>query len=437
MSIKERCRGAPSVNERVNTSDGLPTLSREHCAAPPQMSIPSRRVWRLALIGTLTKGATIKPRSIVQHRPRCTDITLCTYEALRTPRPPPPDNLDEIAITELKVVVKPAGDMGMGSYAAEDGDAGAWVCQYVGEPITLIETTYKYTEEDPAYLFQITPDLYLDAQDSTHHSRFFNHAQHGNLNFTVDVERQRIDFWLKRDVRAGEQLMFDYGMAYWLGSGITPLGDTRNFTRHAPRSGGPTGPKPITPTNREQLTAVLALAEEHARPSLLRALEYFGGVRLGERAQRIPFGLGEGAPTLDVDPTEVQFEVLHKAAAACIAQAEAMVEEPASDAVVDTVHREHEAALATRWLSNSSPFATSEHDAVGVVALWLWSFPDRYRVRQPLSTERWEELLGMLRQDEGGTGAVRVREQLVREHSDDVESLMSRARELMTAVPPD
>jgi hypothetical protein len=170
---------------------------------------------------------------------------------------------------------------------------------------------------------QITPDLYLDAEESTHHSRFFNHAQFANLNFTVDVQRQRVDFWLQRDVRAGDQLMFDYGMAYWLGLGITPVGDTRNFTRPTPhsRSRQPTGPKPITPTSPVLLAEVLALAEGQARPALLRALEYFGAMRLGEGVLRIRFGLGEGTPTRDVDPEKVELGVLHEAAAACIAQA--------------------------------------------------------------------------------------------------------------------
>ena len=287
-----------------------------------------RLAMRLALLSALAScsgGFTVSsPR--LPSRPRTLIHThgasmMCTYEALRPTRPPPPNKLD--TMSELKAVVKPAGDMGMGCFAAEDGAADTWVCQYVGEPITLLESTHKYADKDPQYLFQLTPDLYLDAVDSSHHSRFFNHAQFANLNFTVDVQRQRVDFWLQRDVRAGDQLTFDYGMAYWLGLGITPVGDTRNFTRPTPRSGSrqPTGPKPVTPTSPEQLAEVLALAEGQARPALLRALEYFGAMRLGERALRIRFGLGEGSPTRDVDPEEVELGVLHEAAAACIAQA--------------------------------------------------------------------------------------------------------------------
>lgn len=282
-----------------------------------------RLAMRLVLLSALaicSDGFTVSPW--LPRRPRTLIHThgasmMCTYEAIRPTRPPPP------TMDELKTVVKPAGDMGMGCFAAEDGAADTWVCQYVGEPITLLESTHKYADKDPQYLFQITPDLYLDAEESTHHSRFFNHAQFANLKFTVDVQRQRVDFWLQRDVRAGDQLMFDYGMAYWLGLGITPVGDTRNFTRPTPhsRSRQPTGPKPITPTSPVQLAEVLALAEGQARPALLRALEYFGAMRLGEGVLRIRFGLGEGTPTRDVDPEKVELGVLHEAAAACIAQA--------------------------------------------------------------------------------------------------------------------
>ena len=138
-------------------------------------------------------------RSSVSRGPSC-----CTYEALR----PPPEMNEELP-SELAVTVGPAGDMGQGAFAAESAPAGRWVCEYVGELVTLLETVQRYTDVDPQYLFQITPELYLDAMDSTHFSRFFNHAQHGNLNFTVDPSRRRIDFYLSRDVETGEELRFD------------------------------------------------------------------------------------------------------------------------------------------------------------------------------------------------------------------------------------
>ena len=36
-----------------------------------------------------------------------------------------------------------------------------------------------------------------------------------------------IDFYAARDIPAGQELTFDYGLAYWVDRGVTPVGDTR------------------------------------------------------------------------------------------------------------------------------------------------------------------------------------------------------------------
>jgi hypothetical protein len=119
---------------------------------------------------------------------------------------------------ELPMNILPAGDppgaKGMGAFAAGAAAAGTWVCQYLGTPVTLLDTAKRYVDSEPEYLFQITPDLYLDAMDSEHVSRYFNHAQHGNLNFTVNKALNRVDFYLAHDVVAGEELCFDCACAH-------------------------------------------------------------------------------------------------------------------------------------------------------------------------------------------------------------------------------
>ena len=81
--------------------------------------------------------------------------------------------------SELRVEIRSAGGKGDGAYAAEPAAAGRWIARYEGAPVTLLQTVQRYTDADPEYLFQITPDLYLDAMDSKHYSRFFNHHEHG------------------------------------------------------------------------------------------------------------------------------------------------------------------------------------------------------------------------------------------------------------------
>lgn len=116
---------------------------------------------------------------------------------------------------ELSVVVKPAGSKGKGAFAAESCAEGTFVCEYVGEPVTVLDTTQRYLGADPEYLFELKPDLSLDAQDSTHYSRFINHDEHGSLRVSVDATAQRVRFFAARLLEVGDELTFDYGPGYW------------------------------------------------------------------------------------------------------------------------------------------------------------------------------------------------------------------------------
>ena len=101
---------------------------------------------------------------------------------------------------------------GLGVFAAEAACSGRWVCAYEGELITTAESSARYANSEPAYLLQLNEELLIDGERSTHHSRRFNHHDDGNLECVVDVERRRADFFTRRDVVAGEELSFDYGI---------------------------------------------------------------------------------------------------------------------------------------------------------------------------------------------------------------------------------
>ena len=314
------------------------------------------------------------------------------------PREPPP-----AGTAEMRVDIRSAGERGDGAYAAEAVAAGTWVGQYIGEPVSLLQTVQRYTDSEPEYLFQITPELYLDAMDSTHFSRYFNHAEHGNLNFTVNKTTNRVDFYTARPIEAGEELTFDYGMAYWAGSGVVPFNDSRDYSKssvqekHAPK-----GPRPVTPTSLSELDELLAKADdEEMRGGMLRALEYFGATRLDTHAMRIPRGLGPEAPTEDIDLRTVPTATLEQAARACIEQAAELSAARAAEAAAAAVSHgmdDEEVALSRRFQGNCPPFATPEANAAALTVLLLWSFPDKHSVTAPLATERWEELLSRLRQ---------------------------------------
>ena len=230
---------------------------------------------------------------------------------------------------EALVEIKAAGPKGMGAFASRAIAKGAWVCRYHGVEITLLETQLRYVEEEPEYLFMLNETLYLDAQESGHFSRFFNHEEHGNLDFEVDDVTRRVDFYAARAIEPGEELTFDYSADYWTWSAAQPAPgtDSRDFSLPPPPEGlppPPPGPRPLTPTTLTELARTTSLDDEEARLAVLRALEYFGATRLGPSSLRVPFGVGADASWQEVDPGRAPLELLRRAAVACISAVEGL-----------------------------------------------------------------------------------------------------------------
>lgn len=183
------------------------------------------------------------------------------------------DNVQSGGKSSPRVEIAAAGSKGQGVFAAEHIARGRWVCEYEGElvrappehqqdqplfdPLGLLasgsgedgrgltdreEADIPILDSSSLYLLEVAPDLFLDAQHSSHFSRFFNHEQRGNLDYVVRSEERRVDFYAARDIAVGTELTFDYGAAYWFaaGSGETDGGssnarpadgtDSRTFT---------------------------------------------------------------------------------------------------------------------------------------------------------------------------------------------------------------
>jgi len=233
--------------------------------------------------------------------------------------------------TELAVRVASAGAKGMGAFAAEAAQPGRWIGSYQGPLISLDEQRDLYHETDPEYLFQITPDVYIDGNLSKHFTRFFNHDQRGNLNFTVSVDPPRVDFFAAAAIAPGSELCFDYGVGYWLGSAASPAhgSDSRNFSLAAAAPPLP-GPPPLTPRTALQLQVALQLPPPEARAALLRCLEFFGSVRVSAGEVDIPLRLpaeanaeretgAEKTPSrARVDPASCSLTTLEAAASSCV-----------------------------------------------------------------------------------------------------------------------
>lgn len=107
---------------------------------------------------------------------------------------------------EVDVIIAPAEGKGMGVFAVNSIASGTWVCSYHGVLTTDEELERRYQNGSPGlYVFNIDKDFSIDAQNSTHFSRYFNHAEHGNMDADGPESEQRVDFITNRDVAKGEE----------------------------------------------------------------------------------------------------------------------------------------------------------------------------------------------------------------------------------------
>ena len=219
-----------------------------------------------------------------------------------------------VAAAELPIVVREAGDgKGMGAFASAPIADGALVCCYEGELLTLDQTLDRYSSTDPSYLFSLGDgsDLYIDGASSSHPSRYINHHQNGTLAATVSTEERTVIFHAARDIAAGEELTFDYGEGFWVGSnGVPAQGtDDRTFEPLSPTDGRwrpPPGPPPLFAKSAADLDAVDRLDDRaEARLALVRTLEFFGAARLSSGDLAVPSTLSSAeAPRTVLSPTD-------------------------------------------------------------------------------------------------------------------------------------
>uniref|UniRef100_A0A3Q3FEB3 Euchromatic histone-lysine N-methyltransferase 1b n=1 Tax=Kryptolebias marmoratus TaxID=37003 RepID=A0A3Q3FEB3_KRYMA len=111
---------------------------------------------------------------------------------------------------------------GWGVRALQDIPQGTFVCEYVGEIITEAEAEMR---QNDAYLFSLDDkpeDLYcIDARFYGNVSRFLNHMCEPNLFacrvFTThqDLRFPHIAFFASENIKAGEELGFNYGDHFW------------------------------------------------------------------------------------------------------------------------------------------------------------------------------------------------------------------------------
>lgn len=257
------------------------------------------------------------------------------------------------------------------------------------------------------YIFRLDDDLCIDAENATHFSRYFNHAEHGTLVAEVDADAQRVDFYAARDVDVGEELTFDYGPSYWRWRDQPSAeSDSRNFSdpvyrlpppelqlRYPPAEGTVL---PLTPLTAEELLATLALPEAEGRPALLRCLEYFGSERREDGSLRLRHGVRADAPeTVAHSPDHA---TLQAAATACIVEA---LLDPADPSGEESrafeawlADADAELELIRRRRERVPRFASPRHDAVALATYLLWKNPGAHDVATALDKGECSALIG-------------------------------------------
>jgi SET domain-containing protein len=98
---------------------------------------------------------------------------------------------------------------GLGVFALEPLKKGDFIMEYIGKKVTS-----KYADEHPnRYLFEINSKWTIDGSPRYNKARYFNHACKPNCE--VDIKKGRILIFALRNIKAGEELTYDYGEEYF------------------------------------------------------------------------------------------------------------------------------------------------------------------------------------------------------------------------------
>jgi SET domain-containing protein len=106
------------------------------------------------------------------------------------------------------VIFKASSIHGLGGFAKMDFARGARILEYVGEKIDKQESARR-CEANNVYIFDLNDRQDIDGNVDWNSARFLNHSCTPNCEALLDEDR----IWLvaKLDIRAGEELTFNYG----------------------------------------------------------------------------------------------------------------------------------------------------------------------------------------------------------------------------------
>jgi SET domain-containing protein len=113
-----------------------------------------------------------------------------------------------------RIQVRRSGVHGKGVFALQDIAEGETIIEYVGEVITWKEAQRRHPHDpkDPnhTFYFHVDERRVIDAKHGGNSSRWINHSCDPNCE--ADEDEGRVFIKALRNIRAGEELNYDYGL---------------------------------------------------------------------------------------------------------------------------------------------------------------------------------------------------------------------------------
>ena len=115
---------------------------------------------------------------------------------------------DREHVPKIPVWIGNSAIAGRGLFTAQAIKKGCRIIQYTGEKITKAESA-KRLREGNVYIFELNERYDIDGKGFRHKARYINHSCAPNCH----VEKTRRTIWIvaSRDIRAGEELTYNYG----------------------------------------------------------------------------------------------------------------------------------------------------------------------------------------------------------------------------------
>ena len=124
-------------------------------------------------------------------------------------------------VADDALTVKDSPGKGRGVFAAQGIAEGTFLGSYDGEFLDGAQFARRYGDRDvPEYVVRIDGDAYIDgrvaAQGDAYTPALFNDggARSNVVRYCATRRPPRVDFFAGRDIRSGEELLFDYGTQY-------------------------------------------------------------------------------------------------------------------------------------------------------------------------------------------------------------------------------